>query len=383
MFFTNAALFANLVPRYPDIKSDLGLSNTAFGSAIAAFPLGALLAGLLAAPLIRRLGSATVATTGTVLLAVALASVPLAGGWAALAGVVLVAGAVDAIVDVAQNAHGLRVQRRYRRSIVNSFHGVWSIGAVTGGLMGSVAAGAGLALGVHVTGAAAIFVVVIAVARRSLLTGPDDEGRPPEAAAPGGPDGSGAPQVLRAAIGTVVVLGLLAAGGALAEDAASSWSALYLRSELGAGAALAGLGFVGFQVAMTTGRLLGDRVVDRFGPALVVRTGGVVAAAGMGAALSLPSVATALAAYALVGLGVATVVPAAMHAADELPGLPAGLGLTVVSWLLRTGFLISAPAVGWIADRWSLRAGLLTVVLDGAVLLVAGRALTGRRAAAG
>ena len=88
VFFANGALFANLVPRYPEIRADLGLSNAALGTAIAAFPLGALVAGLLAAPLIGRFGSARVATATVVALATALASVSLAATWAALAAII-------------------------------------------------------------------------------------------------------------------------------------------------------------------------------------------------------------------------------------------------------------------------------------------------------
>src|SRR4249920_2568861 len=111
VFFANGALFANVIPRYPEIRNELGLSNAALGAALAAFPLGALVAGLFAAPLIQRFGSGRVASAGIVALALALVFVGLAPSWAALAGVLFVAGAIDAVTDVAQNAHGLRVQR--------------------------------------------------------------------------------------------------------------------------------------------------------------------------------------------------------------------------------------------------------------------------------
>jgi MFS family permease len=128
-------------------------------------------------------------------------------------------------------------------------------------------------------------------------------------------------------------------------------------------------------VAMTVGRLTGDRVVDRFGQRRVVRAGGALTAAGMGLALAVPSVATTLIGFALAGLGVATLVPAVFHAADELPGLPRGLGLAVSNWLLRIGFLVSPPLIGAVADASSLRVALTTVVLAGLGALVLGRVL--------
>ncbi|GAA0467965.1 MFS transporter [Paractinoplanes deccanensis] len=376
VFLTNGALFANVVPRYPQIKADLGVSNALLGTAIAAMPLGALLAGLLAASAIRRFGSARVAAPGIVLLAAATFLLPFAPSWYAFAAAMFVIGALDAVVDVAQNAHGLRVQRLYGRSIVNSFHGVWSIGAVLGGLMGSAAAGLGLSLAVHLGISAALFSAVALFAFRFLLPGPEDAERQ---ATP-----TDTPQPARRAATTTAVrllaiLGILAACGALVEDAGSSWGALYLTTGLHTSAATAGLAFVALQVAMTIGRLTGDRVVDRFGQRTVVRAGGALTAVGMGAALLLPSVPTALAGFALAGLGVATLVPATMQTADEIPGLSPGTGLTVVSWLLRGGFLLSPPLVGLIADQTSLRVGLLSVVLAGVLTFALGRVLDNKR----
>lgn len=389
LFFTNGALFANVVPRYPDLKAELALSNAAYGTVLAAFPFGALLAGLFAAALIGRFRSSRVAVAGMVLLAAAILLVAVAPSALALAMVMFVGGAVDAVVDVAQNAHGLRVQRLYRRSIVNSFHGVWSIGAVTGGLMGAAAAGLDVPLPAHLAVAAAAFSAVAVVTYRFLLPGPEDAERIPDAgrAAPDdgdrrpgpGPAAGTAPARTgrAAAVRILLALGALAACGALVEDAGSSWGALYLRGSLGADAATAGLAFVALAVAMTVGRLTGDRAVDRFGQRAVVRAGGALTAAGMGLALALPTTATTLVGFGLAGLGVATLVPAAMHAADEVPGLPPGAGLSVVSWLLRVGFLLSPPLVGLVADAAGLRVGLLSVVVAGLVVLLLGRVLAG------
>ncbi|MGW5263413.1 MFS transporter [Microbispora sp. NPDC004025] len=389
LFLTNGAVFFNVVPRYPQIKADLGVSNAVLGTALAGTSIGALLAGLLAGAAIRRFRSARVAAFGIVVTTIATLVIPIAPNWIALGGALFVVGALDAVVDVAQNAHGLRVQRLYGRSILNSLHGLWSVGAVIGGLMGSAAAGLHIPLAVHLGISAALFSVVAVVAHRFLLPGPDDAERSAEAQDLAAADGHPAAPPAHAdrrggrrsftgpAVRMLAVLGVLAACGALVEDAGASWGALFL-SDLHANAATAGLAVVAFQAAMTAGRLTGDRVVNRFGQRTVARAGGVLAAAGMGAALAVPSVATALAGFALAGLGVATLVPATMHAADELPGLPAGTGLTVVSWLLRGGFLLSPPLVGFVADLISLRVGLLSVVLAGAATVVLARVLVNR-----
>jgi MFS family permease len=374
-FFLNAVFYATLVPRLPEVKADLGLSNSSLGAALAAVPLGALVAGLFSAALIRRFTSARVATSGLVLLGVLLSGVAVAPNWPALAAILLVAGGLDAVIDVAQNAHGLRVQRLYRRSILNGFHGVWSIGAVSGGLLGSAAAGLGIPLGVHLGATAIVFGALAVLAYRAMLPGDDhadlDEAADGDDRVPAETRANGR----RGAVLALAALGVLATCGAFVEDAGASWSALYLRTELAAGAATAGLGFVALQGAMTLGRLTGDRVVDRFGQRRVVQVGGAVIAAGMGLALAFPSVPATLAGFALAGLGVATLIPAVYHAADELPGLRRGTGLAVINWLLRIGFLLSPLLIGVLADATSLRVALLAVVLAGLGALLLGRSL--------
>jgi MFS family permease len=387
LFFTNGALFANLLPRYPDLKRELGLSNAELGLAIAAFPLGSLLAGLAAAALIRRFRSARVAVASAALLALGVLLAGLAPSGGLFAAALGFAGAMDAITDVAQNSHGLRVQRLYGRSILHSLHAIWSIGAVTGGLLGGAAASLAVPRGLHLGASAAFFVGLVALCARHLLPGPEPRAPREPVEAMGdravvAPRRSAASPARRGLVRGLLLAAfvLLAAAGALVEDAGGSWAALYLRS-LGAGVALASLGFVALVGAQFIGRITGDRLVDRFGQRRVTLVGGALTLLGMGAALAFPGVAGTIAGFAAAGLGIATVVPAAMHAADELPGLAPGTGLAAVSWLMRLGFLLSPPAVGLVADAVGLRAGLLVVPLAG--LLVAGlsRVLPARRRA--
>lgn len=370
VFLTNGLVFANLLPRYPQIKDALELSNAQLGLAVAAFPFGALLAGLTAGALVARFRSARVASFGMPVIAVGIVLVALSPTWALLAAAMFVAGAADAVVDVAQNAHGLRVQRRYRRSILNSFHAVWSVGAVLGGLMGSAAAGLDVPLPLHLGVSSLLSVLVALAVYPLLLPGPEDGERDPAGRA--GPHGAARPW---SGLGPRVLLlvaafGLIAISGTLVEDAGQTWAAIYLQGSLGAAAAVAGTGFVALQGLQFVGRLVGDPMVDRFGQRAVARGGGLLVAAGTGLALALPTVPGTVAGFGVAGFGVATLVPAAMTAADALPGLPPGLGLTLVTWLMRVGFLASPPVVGVVADAVGLRLGLLVVPLSGILVLV-------------
>jgi MFS family permease len=380
LFFTNGAIFASLLPRYPEIKDGLGLTNAEFGLAVAAFPLGALLAGLTAGALVRRFRSSRVAIVATVLTAIGILVAGTAPAWIVLAGGLFIAGAMDSITDVAQNSHGLRVQRLFNRSILNSFHAIWSVGAVTGGILGAVAAEFAIAPGLQLTGTAGLFALMAVVSYRLLLPGPE----PVEVVSVDEIDmetsGKARSVGAVAKYGVLFALIVIASAGALVEDSGASWSAIYLSGSLGASALIAGAGFIALQGMQFVGRLFGDRLVDRFGQRAVARTGGIVVLLGMGLALAFPSVYGSVIGFGLAGLGVATLIPAAMHAADELPGFRAGTGLTIVSWLLRLGFLISPPVVGAIADASSLRLGLLVVPIAGLLVILFSRVLTTKTA---
>ncbi|WP_430868836.1 MFS transporter [Demequina aurantiaca] len=379
IFFTNGIVLGGFAPRIPEIRNSLELSYGGLGLAMAAWPIGSLLLGLAAGSLIRRYRSSRVATFGMSLSAIAMLGAGLAGSplWFGVA--LFIVGTTDAWVDVAQNSHGLRVQRGYKRSILNSFHAQWSIGAVTGGLVGGIAAGAGMSVPWQF-GIVAVFVIAVnAFAYPMLLKGPepahageegaDEAGIPHAATAPHTP----LRRVPRHTWALLAALSVIAIAGGWAEDAASTWSASYLRDELSAGATLAALGFVSMQGCQFIGRILGDRMVDRWGQRSVARWGGLLVALGMGLAIAFPSVWGTIVGFGAAGFGVATLIPGAMHAADQLPGLRAGTGLTVLSWLMRTAFLLSPPVVGAIADSTSLRTGLALVPLMGVlVFLLAG-----------
>ena len=288
LFLTNGAVPANLVPLFPSIKSGLGLSNAQFGFAIAAGPIGALCSGLLAGMLIRRFRSSRVAVTGMIAATVCALLAGIAPSWALLAGSLFLLGAIDSVVDVGQNSHGLRVQRRYGRSILNSFHAIWSIGAVLGALMGGVAAGLGIPVPIHLTISAAIFTTVNLIGYRFLLPGPEPAAAPEQVLAGDGPASRTRNAVRLGTWATLIALGVIAVSGSIVEDAGNSWAAVYLSGSLGAGATIAAFGFVALAGMQFVGRIIGDRLVDRFGQRAVARTGGAITADRNGPGAGVP-----------------------------------------------------------------------------------------------
>ncbi|WP_291382465.1 MFS transporter [Demequina sp.] len=376
LFLANGAMLANLVPRLPEIKEHLELSYTGFGVAWAFGSLGGITLGLLSGTMLRRFGSARLATLTLAIQAFVIWSAgvsPVVGVFAVL---LFLNGALDANTDVAQNAQGMGVQRRMGRSIINGLHAMWSLGAALGGLLGGAAIALNLSIGVHLGLSSVLFLGMAAVARVFMLgpdTGVDREQAEPAHDAP-----RRGFRIPRSAAIALVMLGLIAIAGAVAEDAAITWSSIYMADDLGVDERLAGYALVSLMALHFVGRLIGDRLVDRWGNRAVARAGGALAAVGMGIALAWPTVAGTLVGFAAAGLGVATTIPAAFAASDEIPGLKPGTGITLVSWALRLSFLVGPPLVGVIADATSLRVGLLLVPVAGvAVVLLAG-SLTGR-----
>ncbi|MCB2412742.1 MFS transporter [Demequina sp. TTPB684] len=376
LFLANGGMLANLVPRLPEIKDQLELSYTGFGVAWAFGSLGGITLGLLSGAMLRRFGSARLATLTLAVQAFVIWGAGVSPAVLLFAALLFVNGALDANTDVAQNAQGMGVQRQLGRSIINGLHAMWSLGAALGGLLGGAAIALGLSVGAHLGLSAVLFLGMAAVARVLMLgpaTGVDREEIE---------EADDAPRrrfrIPRAAAITLVMLGLVAIAGAVAEDAAITWSSIYMAEDLGVDERLAGYALVSLMALHFVGRLAGDKLVDRWGNQAVARAGGALTAVGMGVALAWPTVAGTLVGFAAAGLGVATTIPAAFAASDEIPGIKPGTGITMVSWALRLSFLVGPPLVGVVADATSLRVGLLLVPVAGvAVVLLAG-SLTGR-----
>ena len=360
MFFTNGVLFSALLPRYPELKEHFGLSDAQFGLTVVGFAAGAICAAAAAAPLIRRWGATRVTWVGSVALATMMA---VAGGsptvWV-FAAALFVAGVLDAVVDAAQNVAGIAVERSYGRSIINSLHAVWSLGAATGGAIGAVSAALDVPIGLQMTVNGTAWSLVSLIASRLVKAGaalqPVVEERPVITQA-----GS------RRAWRLLAPLVLLAICGTLIEDIANNWAVLFMRDETTAPVAVAGLAITVMIGAQFVGRLLGDRMTDRWGRESVARAGGVLIAMGMGVAAVSPTAAVALAGFALAGFGSATLVPAAFAAADRVPGLAAGTGVAMLGWLMRLGFLLTSPSVGALSDATDLRVALVIPVGAGVV----------------
>ena len=301
------------------------------------------------------------------LLAPALAD-ELVGLTAALAGIGLVGG----FLDVAMNAQAVAVERRYERPIMSGLHGLWSVGLLLGAVGGAAAAALDAAPVWHFALVAALALVPSLLVPAGLLPAAA-EALPPGLAG----DQRGWLRLLLAP--AVLLLGLIAFGSFLGEGAAADWSAVYLRDDLHAGGGVAASAFVAFSLAMAASRFVADRLALRFGAAAVVRVGALVAAGGLAFGLAVHRPWAAVAGFALLGLGLAPIVPIVFSAAGRTGLGATGVILGRVVTMGYVGGVVGPVVIGVLADAVGLRTALLLPV----ALAAATAALAGTVSSAG
>ena len=367
VFLGDGLLLGSWAARIPAVQRHADLTNARLGLALFAASVGALVAMPLAGWLCGRTGSRGVAVVGLLGGAASLLFASLAGNLAELSGALFGFGAGFGTINVAANAQGLALERRYGRPILSSFHAAFSSGGLAGAGLGALIAGLGVGPRAHFGALLLLLALLAAAAGPRLLTREADEleraailVRPPRA---------------------LLVLGAAAFCTMLAEGAAADWSAVYLSRSLGAAAALAALGYTAFSLAMVVSRTVGDRLNVRVGPVSLVRGGGLLAAMGLAAALVNGSTIAALAGFIAMGAGLGVVVPVLFRAAGSTPGVSAGVGVAAVSTIGWLGFLSGPPAIGFAAGAVGLRGALGLVVLATLLLALLARSARPRRRA--
>ena len=365
VFFADGLLIGSWAARIPAVQRQADLTSGELGFALFAASLGALLAMPTAGRLSERIGSRRVTIAALLGGGVALFLTALAGGLFGLAAALFVFGAGFGAVNVAANAQGIALERLRGRSILSSFHAAFSFGGLAGAGLGALAAAGGIDPVEHF-GATALAIGLAALAAGRRLLPPDADDREPT------PIFVRPPRAL-------LVLGAAAFFTLLAEGAAADWSAVYLSDSLGAGAAVAALGYTAFSLAMASSRLFGDRLNGRLGPVALARGGGLLAASALGLALVSGSTAAALVGFAAMGAGLGVVVPVLFRAAGSTPGVSAAAGVAAVSTIGWMGFLAGPPAIGVTADAVGLRGALAIVVVATLALAVLARSADPRR----
>jgi MFS family permease len=369
--------------RIPAVKQHLGLSDGRLGVALLASPVGLVLVAAIADRLIRRFGSARLTVAGGIAMPLLTVAFGLAGSTVALMAALFAYGAAGGLLDVSMNAQAVRVERGYGRPLINSFHACYSFGGLLGALLGGLFAWAGIGPAVTFAAVGVPLAVLAVVARPGLLRGPEPRSaRDGSALDRPGPAGDRGHDRRRASL-RIVVLGLLALCSLLGEGAAGSWSAVYLRDNLATSAAFAALGYAAFSVTMAAGRLSGDRLAARFGPARLVTGCGLMAAAGLALALAWATPVAGLIGFALFGAGLSSTFPQLLSAAGNVETGRSESGIARVAGAGYLGLLAGPVIIGSCAGLIGLRLALGIPVLLALCLAAGGRAAAVRPPAGG
>ncbi|MFF5234716.1 MFS transporter [Dactylosporangium sp. NPDC000521] len=355
--------------RIPAIKRDLALGDGALAVALLAFAAGAITGMQATGRLVDRFGSRRVMLPVAFAEGLVLIPPAYAPGLVALTAALFVFGAVHGTLNIAMNANAIDVQRAWGAPIMSSFHAVYSIGGFLGASAGGLFAHAGA--GPRGTFAAVGVAMVALAAWSAWWAMPAAVAVPATAATPVERGGL---------VRGVLFLGVLVCCALVGEGAAADWSAVYLRDELRSSAGFAAAAFAAFSVAMTLTRLAGDRLTARFGPVVVVRASGLLAAGGLGAALLAGAPVAGVAGFACLGAGMALIAPQVYSAAGDRNPDAAGRALARVVGLGYLGFLLGPVLIGAASTVVGLPGALAIPVL--LALFVAATAPALRPAAA-
>ncbi|MFJ8148540.1 MFS transporter [Streptomyces sp. NPDC096048] len=340
VFAVHGAVTGSFATRVPWIQDHAGVSAGQLGLALAFPALGASVAMPLAGSVSHRFGARTALRGLLALWTLALVLPALAPNLLTLCLALFVYGATAGMSDVAMNALGVEIENRLDRSIMSGLHGMWSAGALVGSAAGTLAAHLGSDARLHHVLAAAVLTVAGLVACSWVLDlqPAEDEDPPPRFALP--------PR-------SALLIGAVGFCAVFAEGASLDWSAVYLRDQLEASAGLAAACTTGFTLTMALARFAGDKVVDRFGAVRTVRVSGVLATLGGLLIVVGGHPAVAMTGFALMGLGIAVVVPLCFAAAGRAGSNPS-LAIAGVATITYTSGLVAPSAIGGLAQATSL-----------------------------
>ncbi|MET9546366.1 MFS transporter [Streptomyces sp. NPDC006627] len=369
VFCVHGAVTGSFATRVPWIQEHASVSAGMLGLALAFPAIGASVAMPLASRISHRFGARNALRGLLAMWTLSLILPSLAPNLLTLCLALFVYGATSGMSDVAMNALGVETETRMRKSIMSGLHGMWSVGALIGSAAGTVAAHLGSDARLHhALAAAALTALGLAACQGVLdLQATPEEEVPPRFSLP--------PK-------SALLIGAVGFCAVFAEGASLDWSAVYLRDVLDSSAGVAAASTTGFTLTMAVARLAGDAVVNRFGAVRTVRVGGVLAALGGLLVVLASHPVMAMGGFALLGLGIAVVVPLAFAAAGRSGPNPSQ-AIAGVATITYTSGLIAPSAIGTLADATSLVTSfaLVTVLAFGLAIFAGVLRTDGREAA--
>jgi len=347
IFFMHGLCFASWASRIPTIQENLNLTAAALGTVLFALPVGFFISLPFAGWFVGKLGSRKVVVLSAVLYGLSLVSIGTASTAVALFFCLFSFGFFANLLNISINTQAVAVERLYQKKLMASFHGLWSLAGFAGAAVGTWMIGNGFAPFQHYVLICVVFLIANIASTFNLVAKDEspDEKRPLFAM----PDKS------------LIGLGIIAFCSMMAEGAMFDWSGVYFIKVVKVEAALTGLGYTVFMIAMAGMRFMADGLSSRFGLKRILQASGILTTTGLLVAVLMPQLTTALIGFFFIGLGVSSVVPMVYSAAGKSKTLSPGTALTAVSSLGFMGLLIGPPIIGFIAEATSLRISFLAI----------------------
>ncbi len=340
-FFVSGFVYANWASSIPHLQQKLQLTDVALGTLLISLPAGLMLTMPLSAWLIGKYKSRNIVLSGAIIYVLLLSCIGFADKVWQMAMVLFAFGASRNLFNIAINTQSIGVQQFYQKSIIASFHGVWSIASLTGAAFASILISLGMMPEfrlVLVTGLSLVLIVIFW--GNTLDTSAIADAKKPAFALP---DKS------------LLNLGLIAFCCMLCEGTMSDWSGIYLSKELHLSKGYVNMGFVAYLCCMTSGRLMGDWLANQLGNKKLLLISSLLLGFGAFLIASFHSLIPAIVGFMLCGFGVSCVVPFLFSNAGKSTSMSSGVAIAAVSTIGYLGFLIGPPLVGFLASAFGLR----------------------------
>lgn len=365
LFFSAGFCFSSWASRIPAIQQKLQLNEAELGITLLALPVGLMLGLPVSGFVVARYGSRQTAIIACLLYAALLPFLGIVSMVWQLSAILFLFGFAGNLLNISMNTQGVNVEDGHGRSIMASFHGVWSLAGFSGAAIGILMLYFSVSPFIHFCLVTALIWTIVLLVYQYL---PEKDTR-----------GGGSVPLFAKPDHTLLKLGLIAFCCMVCEGTMFDWGSIYFVKEVQAPPSLTTLGYAAFMTTMAGGRFGGDRLAEKLGRKNLIRISGLLIATGLMLAVALPYIVFATIGFLITGMGVSTVVPMVYSAAGRSGKVASGVALATVSTIGYLGFLFGPPAVGLIAQAFSLRWSFTLIALLGlGTTLLAGIAKIGK-----
>jgi MFS family permease len=357
LFFFMGICFASWAARIPDIQSKFQLSEGQLGTLLLCLPIGSMVGLPIAGWSVHHYGSRIVILICSFAYALSLPLIGLAPNLWVIAPVLILFGMLGNIMNISLNTQALGLENQLGKSILASFHGVWSMAGFTGAGLGAGMIFLSFSPAAHYVVVALLSILMILLSQKFVINDKQTAGEE------GG-------LVLRKPDSLLLRVGLISFLGMMAEGCMFDWSGVYFKKIVEAEPELVSLGYVCFMGAMASGRFVTDKAINRYGKIPVLQVSGILIFLGLLLAVLFPSLYTAALGFLLVGFGVASIVPVSYGIAGRSKLYSPSVALAMVSTLSFFGFLVGPPLIGFIAEAFNLKISFALIAVNGLGILL-------------